>query len=142
MVLNSLELQEGPLINTEQDVQIPSNTQPMSLTLPCADAMQEVEFLIFKYQSIVQELIQRYAVEYAAAQSADLLWTYDSSNTKCLTSDPLEKQKACQFFYENIWSQVRNFAQSYRTTTHACCFTITTKNESIGLKHKESDHFY
>ena len=104
MVLNSLELPEGPLINTEQDVQIPSNTQPMSLTLPCADAMQDVEFLIFKYQSIVQELLQRHAVEYAAAQSADLLLTYDSSNTKCLTSDPLEKQKACQFFYKNIWS--------------------------------------
>ena len=42
------------------------NTLPMSLTLPCTDAMQEVEFLIFKYQSIVQELLQRHAVEYAA----------------------------------------------------------------------------
>jgi hypothetical protein len=57
MVLNSLELEEGSFINIEQDAQIPFHTQPMSLTLPCADAMQEV----------VQQLLQRHAVEYAAA---------------------------------------------------------------------------
>ncbi len=45
--------------------------------------------------------LQRHAVEYAAAQSADLFLTYDSSNTKCLISDSLEKQKAFQFVYKN-----------------------------------------
>jgi hypothetical protein len=63
-----------------------------------------IQISIFKYQSIVQELLQRHAVEYAAAQSADLLLTYDSSNTKCLTSDSLEKQKAFQFVYKNTLS--------------------------------------
>ncbi len=38
---------------------------------------------------------------------------------KCLTSDPLEKQKACQFFYKNIWSQARNFVHTVQLLVHA-----------------------